>query len=153
MTHIATTVRRATRDDTPALLVMGANFITSTRYGRIFEVNAEKLTELVGLLLENGFILVVPDEHDVPIAMIGVAVIDSALDGRRYGDEIMFWVNEGLRQHGAGTALFVSAEAACRQLGCVAFKAAAPLDAPHVAKMLLGHGYEPVETVFCLPLV
>jgi len=84
--------------------------------------------------------------------MIGVAVIESAFDGRRYGDEIMLWVNEEHRQKSIGRRMFAMAQQVCANMGCVSFKASAPLDAPHVAKMFLDAGYTPVETVFSLKL-
>lgn len=148
-------VRQATTDDVPRLVAMGAAFLESSRYGRLFPPGPGRLEHFVRRVLEVGVIFVLERkvEVDDPVQIVGllavVPVDEHPLTGEPYVDEVAWWVDPAHRGR-AGVVLLHHLEGWARQVGLDMVKMVAPegMTGTAVRTLLEHRGYVPVETAF-----
>lgn len=138
-------IRPATVADTKRLIEMGQSFVNETSYSLLISVNPERLSGIIGGILENpdGVVLVSGSDATVT-GMIAMVVYNHPFSGERTAFEIVWWVEPESR--GDGIRLLRAAEEWAREQGAKHMQMVAPNE--RVAALYQRLGYGLVETSF-----
>jgi GNAT superfamily N-acetyltransferase len=144
------TIRCATRDDTAAIVAMGARFLASTPYGALLSPAAaltpEQLVPFVDLVFQVGAVLVA-EVDGVIVGMLGLSPAVHKVSGLAYGSELAWWVDPSARGAGTGKALLEAAESWTRSQGLALLEVSAPAGS-EIGRFYERLGYVPVETTY-----
>jgi GNAT superfamily N-acetyltransferase len=81
------------------------------------------------------------------VGFLAMVALEHAIDGRRYGDELAWWVAPDHRGARAGGFLLATAESWARENGLSMVKMVAPADST-IGEFYVRHGYAAVETSY-----
>jgi GNAT superfamily N-acetyltransferase len=140
------TIRPATLEDLARVLEMCWEFLAQTRFGLFVQPSTSTLTKLILFVMTNGIILLAESDGEV-VGMLAVAALEHPIDGRRFGDEIAWWVEPEHRKGRAGYRLLCAAEDWARQEGLKALKMVAPYGTD-IGTFYERRGYVAVETAY-----
>lgn len=139
-------IREATFADMSRLIVMASEFVRTTQYGRLF--NPDLLPGLVLELLENHVVFVAELAEDKRVAgMLALAIVPHILTGRRYAEEIAWWVDPGYRNGSIGPRLMHHMECYVRQNRLHMVKMLAPAGSS-VGDFYKKCGYQELESAW-----
>lgn len=143
-TH-AIAIRRASWQDTDAIVALGAAFLASSGYAAQIAYNPAHMGHLVaGLLGRPDAAIFVSETDGQIVGVIGVALFDHAMSGERAATEVTWYVHPAHR--GQGLKLLRAAEEWARAHGAMIFQVTAPT--PDLAVLYPRLGFEYVETAF-----
>lgn len=129
-------VRRATQDDAPAIIAMGAKFFADTSYAAFADYSDASASVLVAMMLDGG-VLLVAENDGVLIGMAGLVVTPFLFNhALKAAHEVMWWVDPAARRTGAGAALLHAIEPACRAAGAAVIQMIHLADSPPQAAAL-----------------
>jgi len=141
------TIREATLLDTEVLIAMTHRFLASSSYGFwLGKAEDERLVRLVLTVFELGTILVADDGGDV-VGMIALAAVEHPVTGRRFAEELAWWVEPEQRRGTTGPRLLRAAEEWCRKMELSVVKMVAPAGSD-VGRFYRRMGYTEVETAW-----
>lgn len=137
-------VRPAGLRDMPTIIEMGERFFVTTEY-TAFSGYDELSADAIGrMLIEHG-VLLVAEVGDRVVGMVGLMVAPFLFNhSLKTAHEVMWWVDEDMRDKGAGIALLRAVEPACRGKGAVAIQMIHLSNSPPQASALyerLGFGH------------
>ena len=153
-------LRPATVDDRAAVVALALHFHASTPYGSLVTVDPLRIGYLFDLALADGVVFVAECAplHDdftddmtrglVVVAFLGLTVLELAVSGDRYAEELAWWVEPAYRTGTLGPRLLRMAEDWAVAQGCAFVKMGAPEGQPAVGRWYQRQGYQAVETAF-----
>ena len=152
-------LRPATIADRDAVVALALHFHASTPYGSLVTVDPLRIGYLFDLALASGVVFVAesglpddPDGEPVPasavVAFLGLTVLELAVSGDRYAEELAWWVEPAYRSGTLGPRLLRMAEDWAVAQGCAFVKMGAPEGQPAVGRWYQRQGYQAVETAF-----
>ena len=140
------TLREAALEDLPAVVAMGQQFLQSTSYRDLISENPVQMTAMATLLIDSSTgLLLVAEQADELLGMIGMLVMDHPLSGERIASELFWWVDP-VHRGSLGMRLLKQAEDWARAQGVVTIMLAAP-DAA-VGRIYERLGYRQVELAY-----
>ena len=102
------TIREATRDDIPHLVVMGLHFIRSSSYAGHLDENPGALFDTMLQLIDGEDALLLVEDTGQPTGMLGALIFRHPLSHQSFFSELFWWVEPEHR--GNGRALLNQAE-------------------------------------------
>ena len=125
-------IRHATNADTERLMQMTQRFVESTPAYWDLALQLERIEALIEAVLESGLILVAEVEEPQGtrknvVAMLAIAALTHPLTGKRYGEELAWWVEPEDRKSGIGDRLLDAGEQWCRDNRLTCLKMVAPV--------------------------
>lgn len=145
-------IRRATLEDLPVLVAMGARFRSETAYAGLVDQDGAQLEALTRFLLEHGAVFVAQIRLEV-IGMLAATVVRHPVDGALTGSEIAWWIEPEFRGGSAAVRLLEAAEAWAKNMGARRFQMVAPTANARVGELYRRRGYAEVETTWQRELV
>lgn len=148
-------VRRATSDDLPRLLEMGARFARETVYRDHLQADPARIKALAeqlvaGVAGQGSAVWVAQDPAGGIVGMIGMFVYEHPLSGERIASEVFWWVDPEHRRGGHALRLLESAEKWARWSNATTLYMIAPT--PDVARIYERRGYAQLETTYARAL-
>lgn len=147
-------LRLATTDDKPRLIEMSARFLLGSPYGAFFDNQAtpDSIAVLIDNVLILGAIIVaeieIVDEHRRElVGMLAIVALPHPLTGRKYADEIAWWVEPEHRGGTLGPKMLRAAEDWATRNGANMVKMVAPAGSD-VGSFYERIGYSVVETAY-----
>ncbi|TMN18468.1 GNAT family N-acetyltransferase [Pseudoxanthomonas sp. X-1] len=142
-------VRKATHDDVPAILAMGAAFFAASGYGALTSFDPDHASVVVGMMIGTGTQLVAEHEGAL-VGMAGAVVAPHTFNFRALmAHEVMLWAMPEARGLGVGRALFKALDAACEEAGAVGLQMLMLENSPpHVADLYEAEGFRPSESAW-----
>jgi hypothetical protein len=87
-------IRLAVLDDVPAVVLMGREFIRTTKYQDVVSSNPDRLSTLMTSLIESAEgLLMVSEFNGLVRGAIGMMVYDHPMSGDRVSSETFWWMN------------------------------------------------------------
>ena len=153
-------LRPATIADRAAVVALALHFHASTPYGSLVTIDPVRIGYLFDLALADGVVFVAACESlardangdavpsTVIVAFLGLTVLELAVSGDRYAEELAWWVEPAYRSGTLGPRLLRMAEDWAVAQGCAFVKMGAPEGQPAVGRWYQRQGYQAVETAF-----
>ena len=140
------TIREATLDDIPSLLVLAKHFIEQTEYKRTLAINFEQLTTL-GQNLINGpdGVIFISESGGKVTGMMGLLACTQPMSGELVVSD-MFWFVEPESRGSAGIRLLRRGERWARATGATSLIMVAPT--VRVGKFYKRIGFLHIEAVY-----
>jgi len=142
-------IRRATREDLPAIIQMGEKFFDTSGYGEIATYDPVSCEILGEQLLAMGIILVA-EHHERLVGVIGVILAPFQMNREKLtAHEVLWYVEDGNRATGAGIALLRAIAKETKAAGAIALFMLHLANSPPQAKLLYKRlGYRYVESSY-----
>lgn len=140
------TIRAATFADGQRIVEMAQRFLAVTAYGELLEPTTAAIATLVSTVLEAGVIFVAEADGGL-VGMIALVALVHPINGRRYAEELTWWVEPEYRRSTIGPKLLGSAEDWARQNGCQGLKMVAPANSS-IGTFYERRGYVLVESAY-----
>lgn len=150
---MAAVIRRATREDVPAIVAMAARFRGETAYAGLVDENLEALEALARFLIEFGVVFVAEKFGRVLVGMLAATVITHPISGERIASEVAWWVEPEYRGGTAGVRLLEAVEQWAVAQGARRFQMIAPTANARVGELYRRRGYTEIETIWQRELV
>jgi GNAT superfamily N-acetyltransferase len=125
---------------------MAGLFLAESSYRTQVTANEAQLERLVDWLLVNGLVLVV-DQDDVLVGMLGLAIVPSQISGDLVASEVAWWIHPEFRGTRAAVALLASGEAWAQAQGAQWVQLIAPAGSS-VGRLYRRRGYDELETTW-----
>lgn len=114
-------IRKATPDDVPVIVAMGAKFYETTSYREFADFCPATVAGLAQLMIDTGICLIA--EQGDPVGMAGLVFSPFMFNRtRKAAYEVMWWVDPEVQGSGIGKALLAAIEPACRDMDCDAIQ-------------------------------
>jgi RimJ/RimL family protein N-acetyltransferase len=138
-------IRNATERDIPDIIRMGHEFMETSAYSRHLTENHECMATMARRLIgQSSGALLVSEEDDALVGMIGMFAFPHHFSGEIIAGEVIWWVAPTHR--GTGLRLFRAAEQWAKSVGAKRIQMIAPN--PSVGKIYERMGYEQIETAY-----
>lgn len=148
---MALMIRPAAPGDEAGILKLTREFLALSPYTTMFPPRDGHLEVLYKKLVEFGRIFVAADAADQIVGIIAGAVVVEPLNGEKYGEGVIWYVDKGHRGGDTGRKLLGVFRDWTSTNGATVLKMSAPAESP-VGRLLVSLDFIPLETHFVMPL-
>ncbi len=139
-------IRELREGERPIALELAREFLKQSPYEKLFPPKEDALEKLFVMTEQWGIVLVADVDGDL-VGLIAGVIIEHALTGQMYGEEVVWYVKPEHRSGRVGIRLLEALTEWTTTNGATMLKMLAPAESP-VGKLLESRGFARVETAF-----